>query len=204
MLAMAVFVLVCCTRGYFLADTGLYVGDISRSFDRSPFSPASQLWEFGHVLWRPLGWALTRIGWPLFLRFTNWSTDNAVASVLIAISMIAGCVTVLLWRSIALEVTGSRAVSFLVALAFACSSSFLTFLHAGTSYLSGLLCVTLSLWVLRKPAGEKASGRGTISCSAVLGALAVVFWLPYLFSIPGIVYWAIMPARLPASAGGAL
>ena len=203
-LAMAVFVIICCTRGYFLADTRGYSEDISRSLDRSPFGAGSQLWEFGHVLWRPLGWALTRIGGPLFSRFTDWSPSQAAAFVLIAISMIAGCVTVLLWRSLALEITGSRAVSFLVALAFACSNSFLTFLHSGASYLPGLLCVTLGLWVLRRPAGEGAAGPGAISCSAVLGVVAALFWLPYVFSIPGMIFWAISPARLPANARGAL
>jgi hypothetical protein len=204
MLAVAVFVIICCTRGYFLGDTMSYSGDIFRSLDRSPFGAGSQLWEFGHVLWRPLGWALTRIGGSLFSRFTDWSPREAAVFVLIAISMIAGCVTVLLWRSLALEITGSRVVSFLVALAFACSNSFLTFLHSGASYLPGLLCVTLGLWVLRRPTGEGAAGRGAISCSAVLGAVAALFWLPYVFSIPGMIFWAIAPARLPANVRGAL
>jgi dolichyl-phosphate-mannose--protein O-mannosyl transferase len=114
-------------------------------------------------------------------------------------SMILGVLTVLLWYSIALDVTHSRLIAYLVAIGFACSNSFLTYIHAGTSYVPGLLCMTLALWLIRGRQRQGVLSAGLITASASATVLATLLWFPYVLSVPGILFAGIWLSDRPLS-----
>ena len=71
-LSAAAFVMVLVvTRATILGDTGYYVSQIVPYLGQSPNGKGNLLWEFGHLLWRPLGWALTTLLSPLLSSLTN-------------------------------------------------------------------------------------------------------------------------------------
>src|ERR1700730_13083773 len=71
-LAGAVVLIFCFTRGYYLGDTAVYMADTAQSFGRAPAGAGTLLWEFGHLLWRPLGWAWLEISSPSVEHLTAW------------------------------------------------------------------------------------------------------------------------------------
>lgn len=178
----AVFAL---TRGFYLGDTITYAADVARYLGQAPFGAGNRLWEFGHLLWRPLGWALASLLWPVMGPAAHWSPAQVASFGLVVVSAAAGVAAVLLWRAIALDVSGSRVVAFWVALGFACANSFLTYLHSGTPYVPGLLAITLALWLLRRP-------RPAVWAAAALAALAALLWFPYVLAMPGLALAAVM------------
>lgn len=105
----------------------------------------SSFWDFGHLLWRPSGWLLFRIFGGL-LPYTKTGESNlTVAALLIAVSLISGLVTILLFRSLAARFLSEWAAT-VVAIAFLCFYAFLNYVQTGTSYVIGLMWLTLSLW----------------------------------------------------------
>lgn len=179
-LAIGFVVLLWATRGYYLGDTNTYVIEIARNFGRAPFGAAGGLWEFGHLLWRPFGWLLLEASAP-FARASEGGLAAVCAFALIAVNAIAGLVTVLLWFAMARELVASRVVALSIAAAFACGNAFLTYVHSGSSYVPGLLSVTLAIWIARRP-----GGRVRLWVSAALVALAALLWFPYVLSFPGV------------------
>lgn len=192
-LAATLLILLCSTRGIYFGDTSSYTGDIAQYVGRSPIGAGSLLWEFGHLFWRPIGWGLVTAGAPVFARLTDWGPVQAGAFVLMGLTILCGVLTVLLWHSLALDLTASRAVAFLIAFSFACSNSFLTYVHAGASYVCGLFAVTLSIWVLRNGRGDGPIRPAALVASAALAAFAAMLWFPYVLSAPGIVFIALWP-----------
>ena len=189
--AAAFFLVLVATRAFYLGDTMKYVAEIVPSYGLSPTAPGNRLWEFGHLLWRPLGWLLLKVLAPVLVPITGWEPSLVCAFGLMAVSIVCGLLTVLLWYSLANEIAGSNAVAFLVALAFGCANAFLTYTHSGSSYVPGLLCVTLGVWVLRK--------RRVVRTAAALAALATLLWVPYVFSVPGMLFIGLWPLAGPAA-----
>ena len=196
-LAAILLLILLCTKGFYLADTNFYVSEITDSFREPAVGTGKVLWEFGHLLWRPLGWILVRIIAPALIPLTGWDLGIICSALLVGVSMILGVLTVLLWYSIALDVTDSRLIAFLVAIGFACSNSFLTYLHAGTSYVPGLFCVTLALWLIRVRQRRGGPGAGLITASASATPLATLLWFPYVFSVPGILFAGVWLSGRP-------
>ena len=190
-LAGGLFLIVCCTRGYFLGDTNSYVSTITGHFGKSPVGPANVLWEFGHLLWRPLGWMVVQLAAPTLIPLTSWEPARICSLALVGMSMIFGFLTVLLWHSMALEIVTSRAIAFLIAAGFACANSFLTYIHSGTPYVPGLFFVTLALWIVRGGGPNVTPHR--IAASAIAAALAALLWFPYVLSTPGILLSVLWP-----------
>jgi hypothetical protein len=199
-LAGVLFLMVLCTRGYYLGDTPGYVREITTYFHKSPVGPGNMLWEFGHLLWRPLGWIMVGVAAPVVTPLTGWEPAMICSLALVGLNMIFGFLTVLLWHSMALEIVASRLIAFLIAAGFACANSFLTYLHSGMSYLPGLFFVTLSLWLVRRSGGRSVK-PSQVAASAIALALAALLWFPYVLSAPGILLAVVRPnAMAPLAA----
>ena len=83
------------TGAFFMADTVNYVTDVYnhyRGFNNS-------LWEFGHLLWRPLGWVLLRTLGPLIKLFAGPDPQIQVTYIFLALNWLAGLACVLLLRA---------------------------------------------------------------------------------------------------------
>src|ERR1700674_4181081 len=197
-LAAALVLIFCFTRGYYLGDTAVYMTDAAQYFGRTPAGAGNLLWEFGHLLWRPLGWAWLEISSPAGAHLTTWGPSISVGFFFIGINLICAAATVFLWHSFALEIVFSRAVAFLVALGFACAGSFLSYAHSGSSYVPGLFCVTLAIWVLRRSGRSGAVGGPALAASAALTALAALLWFPWVLAAPGVLFIGIWPSATPS------
>lgn len=187
LLVSSLILLMLVTTPFTLGDTYVYVGHILLYYGKSPLGSNSLLWEFGHLFWRPFGWLLLEVSAPAFGGLFQWNVALLCAAILIVINVVAGCLTVLVWRSLVLRATGSRAIAFGVALAFACANAFLAYMRSGCAYVLGLLFVSASVWIVWRGTGRNPVGRRAACGAGVMLAAAAVFWLPYVLSVPGVV-----------------
>ena len=171
---VAVFVAVLvATRARVLGDTEYYVSQIVPYLGQAPTGNGNLLWEFGHLLWRPLGWVLTTVLSPLLSSVTDWTPYMQASFVLISIGVLSGIVTVALWYLLIADLAGSDTMASLVALGFAFSHGFLLYAHSGCAYIPGLAAITGSLYALR---------NGRIVWGAVLYALGTLLWFPFILA----------------------
>ncbi len=198
-LAAILLLILICTKGFYLADTIFYVSDITNSFREPSSATGNVLWEFGHLLWRPMGWLLVKVAAPVLIPLTGWELGVLCSALLVAVNMILGVLTVLLWYSIARDVTASRLIAYVVAIGFACSNSFLTYIHGGTSYVPGLFCVTLALWLIRRRDRVGGTNAALVTAGASATALAALLWFPYVLSVPGILFAGLWPSDGPVA-----
>ncbi|MES1261396.1 MAG: hypothetical protein ABUS49_06630 [Acidobacteriota bacterium] len=152
---------------------------------QSALGPGNSLWEFGHLLWRPLGWLLATLAGPVMSSLTDWTPFMQAAFVLLAVSALSSVVTVVLWYLLLIEVAQSRTTAFLVTLALACTHAFLLYAHSGCPYIPGLMCVSASLYCLRKDA---------LTAAGVFYALGAALWFPFVLSGAGLALVAAGPA----------
>jgi hypothetical protein len=183
----AVYLLVLlATRSPDFGDTALYAGTVAKHFGGSPFEPTDSLWEFGHLLWRPLGWLLLTLSSPLLTKLTDWTVFMQAAFGMICISWAASVATVVLWYLLLTDFVRSRTVAIFITLALACAHGFLLYTHSGSSYDPGVACLTASLYCIR---------RDRLNLAAVFYALGTLVWLPYILGGPALFLLAAYPGR---------
>ena len=196
-LALLYAAILSVTHYVYFGDTTGYVQNILL-FDRNPGAGRIVLWDFGHLLWRPLGWLLFRIFGGM-VRYTKTGESNlTIAAFLIAVSVVSGLITIMLFKSLAARLQNQEWAATFVATAFLCFHAFLNYVQTGTSYIIGLMWLTLSLWstVRMKETGADDS-RYALS-SGVMAALAVLFWFPYVVAIPGVIAASFLwPTQIP-------
>lgn len=187
LLIASLILLLSITTPFTLGDTYVYVSHIRRYYGKSPLGSGSLLWEFGHLFWRPFGWLLLEVSAPVFGGLFDWNLTLLCTAILISINAAAGVLTVLIWHSLVLRTTGSRAVAYGVVLAFACANAFLAYMRSGCAYVVGLCFVSASVWIVWRAAERNAIGRRAACGAGLMLAAAVLFWLPYVLSLPGVV-----------------
>jgi hypothetical protein len=174
------------TRPNTMGDGPSYANDIATRLGKSPFGHGNPLWEFGHLLWRPLGWTLTSLLSPLLSGVTDWTPFMQVSFVLIALSALSGIVTVVLWFLLLVDIMHSRLAAFLIALAMSCSHGFLLYSHSSCAYIPGLMCLTYALYLLRK---------GNMAASALFYAFAILIWFPFILAGAALLLIAACPSN---------
>jgi hypothetical protein len=173
------------THYVYFGDTTGYVQNILL-FDHDAVAGRSVFWDFGHLLWRPLGWLLFRIFGGM-LPYTKTGESNlTIAAFLIAVSVIGGLMTTLLFKSLAARFLNQEWAATFVAIAFSCFYAFLNYVQTGTSYILGLMWLTLSVWLIIRMTETAANDSRYALLSGVTAALAVLFWFPYIVAIPGV------------------
>jgi hypothetical protein len=181
----ALFALVLlATRSVYLGDTNDYAKDIAEHLGGPPFGQGSSLWEFGHLLWRPLGWVLASALAPMLSRLTDWTPFMQAAFALMMVSTLSAIAAVVLWYLLLIQSVRSAKTAFLLALAFAFGHGFLLYARSGCPYIPGLACLSASLFILR---------RGKIYGAAVMYALAALFWFPFILAGLGLFLVAAAP-----------
>jgi hypothetical protein len=173
------------TRAVELGDTQVYANEIVEHIGKSPFGNGNSLWEFGHLLWRPLGWLILTLSSPLIPARTDWTPFMQASFVLIVISVSSALIAIALWYAIAMRVSASRRTVFLIVLAAACSHGVLLYAHSGCAYIPGLTCLTASLYFLL--------GRRTIAGAAFF-ALSALIWFPFILAGAALLLLAACPA----------
>jgi len=147
-LTAAVYVLATLlTDAYFMADTADYVQSIlAREAGRD-----YHFWEFGHLLWRPVGWLSFWVARPLAVAFTGSDPVAGATWVLMALNWLAGLACVLLVRAVAGRVAGRASwAANVAAVGFVFAQGFLNNAQIGSSYVPGLAFLLLGLYFLTK------------------------------------------------------
>jgi hypothetical protein len=148
--------------------------------------------DFGHVLWRPLGYLLwTPLRVPLRSAF-NGDDILAVGSVLIALSIVAGLAGAVLMFAWLTRTTRNLPVAVITVIGYLATNALLFYTQTGMAYIAGLTCqaAALFLWPSSPEDGRVSFVRGAIA-GAFLG-LSVTIWFPYVLAAGGVFCYCLL------------
>lgn len=166
------------TNAYSMGDTRIYVAHILESSGYA-------FWDFGHVLWRPLGWLLDSTFRPLTRLVSGEDPRVAVTLTLMAVSWIAGLVSVLLVHALARRFCRREWIVYFITVGFLCANAFINYAQTGHSYIPGLALLLLGLVLVTD--GEKTRGSfWTALLAGVALAVAVGMWFVFVLSVPAV------------------
>ena len=186
------------TESAYLGDTGRYVAEIMNH--RAHVFPSSQdpFWDFGHPAWRPLVNLLFDGAGRTIQNVRGGNASQALAWLMIAINIVATLAAVFfLW--LFLERHTNSLAAWVASAAFLCTNALLDFSRSGSPYVPGLACVIVTLWLTQLAAARQSEGAFVPAAFAGLSlGAAVVLWVPYIFSIPAVLLYAVFGLRYPA------
>ena len=170
------------TRAHFMADTNVYTQAILNHYRGGGSADyrlltSNPFWDFGHILWRPLGWLCFLIIKLLAQLFAHPSERAEVIWTVIGITLVASLTCVFLFFQLARRISGNNWVAALVTFGFFSADAFLNYAHSGAPYVAGLACLVAGMYF---SFGEKVqiASAGSALGAALLFALAVLFWSP--------------------------
>ncbi len=162
-------------------DTTAFAQDIEALLRAGYAAP--RLWDFSHLLWRPLGMLLEKAFLPSLLPHFNHNPTMAVSFLLMCPSLACGLICGLVVLSAVQKLTLSPGVATLAACAFLCLNVMLNYSRLGTPYICGLACSSLAFYCAAFLPG---TSWGVAALSGGLAGIAALLWIPYVVSIPGI------------------
>lgn len=176
------------TSAHFMADTNVYTQAILRHQHGGVavdyrLSTSNPFWDFGHLLWRPLGWAGFVLSKPVNGALGLQGERAEVLTTLIGINFLAALSCVVFFFLLATRLLNETWPAFLATIAFCTADAFLDYAHSGNAYVVGLSCLVGGMYL----AGFKQSDNlfpGQAILAGGMYALAVLFWLPYVFVLP--------------------
>jgi hypothetical protein len=177
--AAAYAALTAATGAAFAGDTPDYVNAIVMYDARR----ATSLWDAGHLLWNPLGWAVVRAS----LLGSPAVNPDLVASrawaVLAAISWLAG-LTAALATSVWVRDTFRSTLAAVAAVSvLILAHGTLNYSQTGTAYVTGLAFVCLGLACTR-PVDQKSASLWRYALAGCCYAASVLLWLPFILVLP--------------------
>lgn len=170
---LAVFV----TGPQFMADTTRYAQQLTSA-------SAVSMWEFGHLLWRPLGWVLLQLVGPLTAMFVGPSPQANAVLALVGVSLLAGLVSVVALHRLLLRASDNVFVVNLVVLAFIFTNGFLNYAQSGAPYVAGLALLLVGVYLLNRGGQQRPPSTPEAILAGVSLAGAVGFWFLYVFALP--------------------
>ena len=182
----AIYVLVLwATASLNIGDTPVYVdailrvenGGSKRFWDQGGFL---SFWEFGHLLWRPLGWLTFKILRPLL----NSDLRAAVTQTLLILNWISGLVAVLSLYALIFRISNTRWPSFLAAFGFILTNAFLNYAQSACSYVPGLALLILGFYLMVESGAAVRTSRWRTTGAGLALAGAIGMWFPYFCAIP--------------------
>jgi len=175
-----------------IGDTLVYVGQMITYSQGGPGASPSLLWEFGHLLWRPLGYALWKLAMPLLAWWFAGNPILEITAVLFAINFVFGAILAGLVFAICRRLGLETGRAFAVTAGILVSNAFLNWVHSGSAYVPGLAFSVAGIWLLVKAAQEP---KYRTTCSILSGgALALSFgiWFPFILSVPAALLLALL------------
>lgn len=142
------------------------------------------MWDFAHLLWRPLGWVLSSLFAPVTRLIVGPNESLNVMLTLNFASWLAGLVCVLCLNSLTWRVSQRQWIANVVTLCFMFTQVFLNWAHAGSAYVPGLALLLAGLHI-SITGGEDYENSARVS--ALAGAAlagSVCLWVPYLLVVP--------------------
>jgi len=179
-------------------DTIYFVNEIQGFLDRPDSAAWQTFLEFGHLLWRPLGWAGFRIA--AFLHPVSGEQERVMlTSILIGFSMVAGAIATLLMFSLFRRFRLPYVPSLIAIAVFAGGNAVLNTSQSGMPYAASLAALTAALWMVIVP-DDFTRTRAWIAGALV--ALSTALWLPFVLAAGAIalasaVRWSPVQTRRP-------
>ena len=179
------------TGAFFMGDTIDYAAAVAA---RAGGADQYYFWDFGHLIWRPLGWLVFQLLSPVFSRFLGPDVTVNILVTLIALSWLGGLVSVIALSWITYGYTRRKLITFAVVASLLFSNSFLNFTRTGCAYILGLCCLIIGLCALNS---DGVKHRPIVAFGGGLAlAGAVCLWINYVLAIP-----AVLLSRLFLSDG---
>ncbi len=155
--------------------------------------PASQdpFWDFGHVLWRPIG----KLIWSTFgfvLTKLNDAPEFQIALGLIGLSIASVIVCTTVLYLLLLRVSQTLWIAMLATYAFMVSRFVLDYALTGMAYATGIMLQVASLYVLYSALQESRLTVRRALLSGVLAGASVCVWFPYGFTLTGFLLFALL------------
>jgi hypothetical protein len=167
------------TKPPFAGDGPSYTAEIADIVAHK--APVTDLWEPGHILWRPLGYAAA----PLLLRIVPerwaWTPALKIYCGLALFNICCGAAACILLVDISRRLSASWVAAGAAALLFVWGDAVLAYSSSATPYIAGLAALVAGLW--SQIGSNRHSTRFSI-VPPVFFAVAALFWLPYLVAIP--------------------
>jgi hypothetical protein len=180
-------------------DTPVYVNDMLRYARGDASAPPWVLWEFGHVLWRPLGYFLWKFAHPLL---QSWSGNNPVieiTAVLFAVNFVGGIAMTILAFAVSRKLGLELWPAVIVTTGMLFTSAVINWVHSGSAYIPGLSLNLAALWLILEAA--RVPGRRQIYSLLAGAALALAFclWFPYVLGVPAALLLAFLTPSLASN-----
>ena len=190
---MAVYVLATWLTGaFYIGDTPGYVSSILAYQNNQPFDWDNPFWEFGHLLWRPLGLITYKLINPLTAAVIGTGDRSNLTLALILLNWLAGLFSLLLLHALVRRVCRREWIAHMATIALLCSNAFLNYTQTGSSYVPGLMFLLLGFYLLARTAEQaRATFKLSFGAGAAL-ALSILFWFPYVLAIPAALAWPLL------------
>lgn len=184
-LVAAYILILWLTASLNIGDTPVYVdailrvltGGSTRFWDHGGFL---SFWEFGHLLWRPLGWLTFKILRPLL------SSDlrAGVTQTLLILNWLFGLIAVLSLYALGFQITQRRWAAYIAAVGFILTNAFLNFAQSGCSYVPGLALLILGFYLMVDAGADINASRWKTLAAGLALAGSIGLWFPYFWAIP--------------------
>src|SRR5215472_9093180 len=170
------------TNAHFQADTTFYLDSIV-AFEHHHYY---EFWEFGHVLWRPLGWLLMRGTLPLTRPFAGGDLRISALIVLLALNWLAGLAVVLSLAAILRRFCDRPWAINVAVIGLMLSHGFLNYAQTGAPYIVSAAFLTVSLYLLlRHDKGREVPAKDALIAGVLIG-LMICFWFPFCLAVPAV------------------
>jgi len=192
------------TNAHFMADSGGYLVSIlayageEEYVAENPvvrdYRAQNSFWDFGHLLWRPLGLLLFKVFRPISGLVVGADPALNVLFLLMSLNFVAGLVSAVLLYALIKTLTGRRWLAVFVTSCFILSHGFLNFTQTGSSYIAGLGFLTVALYLLLIDKDDLRPRRAILAGLAC--AAAVTLWVPYVLVVPATLAAPVVLFRL--------
>lgn len=173
--------LVAVTRTLDQGDTPGYAVDIVAALQ----GETGRLWEFGHLLWRPVGFAIVR----LIIAVEGPAIAQSHATLLVAsirvltvIATAGGAAAVLLFRLWLGRLEVPRLAAAVATGGFLSAAGFINYAETGSAYVPALAMLLLGFYALA--ADDRGRPATTVAVASIGFAGAVLLWAPMILGIP--------------------
>jgi len=180
------------TNAFYMGDTLFYGAMVAnvvggQSYQLWEASGNYSLWDFGHLLWRPLGIVTFPLLSPLARLSVGSDLNPGANFVLVALNWLSGLLSVVLMHAVLRRVCDTRWIVHLVTVAFIFAQAFLNYTQTGCSYVPGLALLLLGLFLLVRDGERVERPLRTALLAGLALAGSVGLWVPYLWAVPAVV-----------------
>lgn len=178
---LALYVLfLALTQPPYFGDTVFYAEDVLQFRSGHWSSRFNPLWEFGHLLWRPIGFLLAPLALAGVPDSIAWTPTLKMIVGLIVTSQLFGALTVVLFDDLIRGFIGSLWIRMVLIGAFIWMNPFLAYSQAGVPYVSALFFLTLAVWLqIKYSLSAKLAAWTSVALS-----VSVLLWFPFVLVVP--------------------